>query len=129
MIGGYAVQSIDASNDTRTYTPTQHLFGWASLLYHKQFEKFELIPTIYFGYAQNIGTLENNTGIYYATGSNIDYMYRFTPSISFKSGSTMLSFEYEYTNVLYGDIQKDGMVTNTHAVANHRFLTTIFYFF
>ena len=41
----------------------------------------------------------------------------------------MFSLEWEYSHVMYGDIQLNGTVANTHAVASNRILLTGFYFF
>jgi len=129
MLGGYAIASIDTINDFRTYTPTQHFSIWTNFIYHKSFKKFSIHPALFLGYSKNLGTKENNIGIYYATGHNIDNMLRIAPSISFKSGNTMLSLEWEITQAYYGTNEIDGTVSNTHAVTNNRLLFTGFYFF
>lgn len=129
MLGGYAVASIDSLTDERTYTSTQHLFSWLNLSYLKQYKRFALQPGIFLGFAQNMGTKTDNVGIYYATGANIDKMYRVSPKLNFKSGKMMFSVEWEYTHVMYGQNENSGIVNNTHAVANNRILFTAFYFF
>ncbi|MCK5845848.1 MAG: hypothetical protein KAG84_00295 [Bacteroidales bacterium] len=129
MLGGYAIASIDPTNDRRTYTPTQHLFAWLDIDYTIVLDKYKVLPGIFFGYAKNYGTLEANTGTYYTTASNMDNMYRIAPNVSIRSGNTMLSLEYEYTNASYGDLDNFGRVDNTHSVSNNRLLFTAFYFF
>jgi len=129
LLGGYAVAAIDSLTDVRTYTPTNHIFLWTDFLFTKKYKRFTLFPRLFLGYAKNLGTSVDNTGIYYATGSNIDIMYRVAPSISIKSGNTMFSLEWEVTQVNYGDIKVSGLISNTHSVTNHRFLLTGFYFF
>ncbi len=129
LLGGYAVAAIDTFTDSRTYTPTRHIFIWTDFLFTKKFDRVTLYPRLFLGYAQNLGTPENNTGLYYATGADIDKMYRVAPSISAKSGNTMFSFEWEITRADYGDLDTAGLISNTHSVINHRFLLTGFYFF
>ena len=129
MMGGYAVASIDSANGIKSYTPTNNLFLWTNIVYRKEFEKVTLIPAIFAGYTKNLGTTEDAIGPYYATGANIDQMYRISPSFSIKSGNVMVSLEWEYSHVMYGRIMQNGLVANTHAVANHRILLTGFYFF
>lgn len=129
LLGGYAVATIDNVNDYRTYTPTQHLFLWSNFTYTKRFKKFNLMPGLFLGYAENFGTKENNVGIYYGTGNNIDKLYRISPSITFMSGKTIFFLEWEHTEALYGKNIANGLVKNTHSVSNNRFLLTVLYLF
>jgi len=129
MMGGYAVASIDQQTGIQKYTPTNHFFLWGDVLYKKKLKKVTLIPGFFAGFTQNLGTSQNAIGPYYSVGANIDQMYRVAPSFSVKSGNTMFSLEWEYSHVMYGDIQANGRVNNTHAVASNRILLTGFYFF
>jgi hypothetical protein len=129
MMGGYAVASVDSVTGIKKYTPTNNLLLWTNVVWRKELKKISLIPAVFAGYSKNLGTSEDAIGPYYATGADIDQMYRIAPSISIKSGNVMVSLEWEYSHVMYGDIQADGKVSNTHAVVNNRFLITGFYFF
>ena len=129
MLGGYAVETINPVDDSRTYTPTQHLYTWLDIDYTIKVNDYTLFPGLFLGYVKNYGTLKENTGTYYATASNMDNMYRIAPSFSIKSGNTMLSLEYEFTRSYYGTTNKQGTVENTHDVSNSRLLFTAFYFF
>ncbi len=129
VLGGYAVASIDTITDSRTYTPTQHFSIWSNIIYHKSFDKFSIHPSLFLGFSKNLGTKLDNVGIYYATGYNIDKMFRVAPSFSIKSGNTMLSVEWEFTKAYYGTNEINGSVSKTHAVSNNRLLFTGFYFF
>jgi hypothetical protein len=129
MMGGYAVASIDTNTAIQKYTPTNHFFIWSDIIYRKKINNITLIPAFFAGFTQNLGTSQDAVGPYYSVGANIDQMYRFAPSFSVKSGNTMFSLEWEHSHVMYGDIQLNGTVKNTHAVASNRFLLTGFYFF
>ena len=129
MMGGYAVANTNPLNGIQEYTPTNHFFLWGDILYRKKLENTTLIPGLFAGFTQNLGTTVNATGPYYSAGANIDKMYRIAPSLSIKSGNVMVSVEWEYSHVMYGDIQLNGTVANTHAVASNRILLTGFYFF
>jgi len=129
LLGGYAVASFDTITGSRTYTPTRHIFLWTNFVFHKAFDKFSIHPALFLGYAQNLGTVAENTGVYYATGADIGSMYRISPSFSIKSGSIMFSLEWEFTQALYGKADSKGIIKDTHAVANNRILFTGFYFF
>ena len=129
MLGGYAVSSIDPKTNIMKYTPTNHFFIWTDFIYRKKLGKYMLIPALFAGYAKNLGTSQDAIGPYFAVGANIDQMYRIAPSFSVKSGNVMFSLEWEYSHVMYGNIQLNGTVANTHAVAGNRILLTGFYFF
>jgi len=129
MMGGYAVASIDKQTGIQKYTPTNHFFLWGDVLYKKKLKRITLIPGLFAGFTQNLGTSQDAIGPYYSVGADIDQMYRIAPSFSVKSGNVMVSLEWEYSHVMYGDIKANGMVGNTHAVVNNRLLLTGFYFF
>jgi len=129
MLGGYAVQNIDPQTGVMKYTATNHFFIWSDFIYRKQYEKLTIIPAFFVGYSKNLGNTKDATGPYFAVGANIEHIYRIAPSFSVKSGNTMFSLEWEYSHVMYGDIQLNGTVANTHAVASNRILLTGFYFF
>jgi hypothetical protein len=129
LLGGYAVATIDSTNDARTYTTTKHAFMWMNFIYHKNFKKFSIYPALFVGYSKNLGTKAANTGIYYSTGSNIDNVYRIAPSISIKSGNFMISVELESTTAAYGTTDNMGIVTPLNTPTNNRLLLTGFYFF
>lgn len=131
MLGGYAVSSYDIATGLSKYTPTNHMFVFANMLYTVPLKKEgnKLRIGVFGGYAKNLGTSEKNTGTYYASGSNIDQLYRASSSLSIISGKVQFSMEYEYTQALYGIADADGLIQNTHPIANNRLLFTGFYFF
>ena len=124
LLGGYAVKSRDSITGIESYTPTNHLFLSGNITYGKNIQ-FGL----YGGYAKNFGTSDKNTGKYYSRGSDIAYMYRLSPSLSIKSGSTQLSAEVEYTVAAFGKPDSKGVIANSKEVADLRLLLTVFYFF
>ena len=126
MLGGYAVKSIDSTSMLETYTPTNHLFVWGNALYTL---KKKIQFGLFGGYAKNLGTTALNTGKYYARGSDIAYIYRVAPSVSFISNKTQISTELEYTTAAFGNPDLMGIVQNAKEVTNIRLLLTFFYFF
>lgn len=126
LLGGYAVRTIDSTSLLETYTPTNHLFVWGNATYTL---KKKIQFGIFGGYAKNYGTSELNTGKYYARGSNIAYMYRVAPSVSFISERVQISLEGEYTAAAYGAPDLMGIVQSPEEVSNIRALLTFFYFF
>jgi hypothetical protein len=70
-------------------------------------------------------------GDLYSRGSNISYVYRFSPRTTIKFKNLSASMEYEYTVAGYGTPAYDtvGYVTNAAAVANSRILVSTRYNF
>ncbi|MBE0662218.1 MAG: hypothetical protein IH597_07100 [Bacteroidales bacterium] len=124
MLGGYAVRTVDTTTMIETYTPTNHLNIWSFISYGKTVRL-----GVYGGFSKNMGTTHENTGKYYARGSDIDYAYRISPSLSFVSNSVQISTELEYTAVTYGTPDNKGNVNNTEEIGNLRLLIAFFYFF
>lgn len=124
LLGGYAVHSLDTLTDEQSYVPTNHLFIWGNIQYGKK-----IVAGLFGGFAKNFGTRSFNTGTYYARGSDIAYLYRIAPSVSWISGPLQVSFEPEYTVAAYGKPDNSGIVQNAAEVANLRLLLTFFYFF
>ncbi|MBN2746618.1 MAG: hypothetical protein JXR34_07805 [Bacteroidales bacterium] len=129
LLGGYAIADIDTLTDYQEYTATEHLFAWGQILYTKKLKRVDIQPGLFFGYAMNLGTTNENLGIYYATGSDLDVLFRVSPSVNIYSGPMMVSLEWEWTEAFYGIPDKNGMVKNSKPVDNHRFMVGVFYLF
>lgn len=124
MLGGYAVKTIHPITRYETYTNTNHIFTWAGLQYGEKIQY-----SLFAGFAKNLGTSDQNAGIYYAKGKDIDYMYRVSPSVYFNSGPMRIAFEFEYTVAAFGVPNNMGKVLNTEEVGVLRALTAVSYFF
>lgn len=125
MLGGYAVKRIDETTGIWEYTPIDIRSGWFDIQYGK-----ELSVGVFGGFEQNLGSKDevvNN--LYYSRGSNIDYIYRLSPRVSYRMGKTQLSTEIEYSVAAYGDRNKFGRVDNSKEVSNLRVLLAAFIFF
>ncbi len=124
MIGGYAVKSVSADNGMWEYTPINTGSGWIDMQYGK-----DLTVGFFGGYTKNLGAEDEITGSYYSRGRDIDYVYRASPRISYRTGKTQLAAEFEYTTAAYGTNDKMGKVINSQEVANLRvLLAAIIYF-
>ncbi len=127
LLGGYAVSSIDAATGRKEYTPYNHLFYWANACYGK-----DLKVGIFAGYSKNLGTNKDVIANYiYARGADIDYLYRVSPFIAYKTKNLQLSTELEYTNAAYGDINylNKALIENTKNVDNVKMTLTAVYLF
>ncbi len=123
--GGYAVTNIDSLTGAREYTSYNNFYYWANVLYGEKIK-----GGIFGGYMKNLGTSDRIVGDIYASGSDIDLIYRISPHIAYQAKKMQFSLELEHTNVRYGTIKyENGTVENTKDVDGRRLLFTVFYFF
>lgn len=130
--GGYAVTSDSKLNGEWNYTPTVNSSSWVSLQYVNKNWQYILFG----GYAKNFGTKEQvlDAGhVYFSKNSfsNLNSMWRLTPTVIYNLGKLALGLEYELTSVQYGDKNLGFNTTNClydkgiHNVNNHRVQTLV----
>ena len=126
MLGGYAVSAINPANGHEQYTPTQHLNYWINVDYGKKWQ-FGLFA----GYIDNLGTLKNVTGAWYARAHDIKYMYRLSPHLFYTIDNWQFAAEFEYTAAAFGEVQNNrkGKITNACEVANARTNLLVYFYF
>jgi hypothetical protein len=124
MLGGYAVETIDAATGEQTYIPTKTLSAWTDISFGK-----EIMLGLFAGYTKNLGTDDNNLGAYYSRGSNIASVVRVSPRVAYQMGKTRFAGEVEYTSADYGTADIKGEVQNTTTVSNLRLLLSAYLFF
>lgn len=118
--GGYGV----AANGG--YTPTRNSSSWVSLSYGKEWQ-----AVLFGGFVKNFGTMEalaNSSDFWFSKNSysNMNAMYRLTPTIIRNLGKVTIGLEYELTSVQYGDTAQgmnleNGLFENgLHWVTNNR---------
>jgi len=138
MNGGYGVKAKNADGSW-DYTPLRTSSSWLSLVYGGKVGKQEdkhpqkLQGILFAGYIQNLGTKEllydgNNDGkpdnLYTPRASNMNRMWRLSPTLLYTVGKFQVGCEYEITSVQYGElgsldlrgIAREGL----HWVTNHR---------
>lgn len=117
MLGGYAVRTRDAFTGYETYTPTQHMSYWLNVIYGKKLQ-FGLFT----GYINNLGTLDNIEGTWYARSQDIKYLYRISPHLLYNLNNMQFAVEIEYTTAAYGEVQNDqkSKILNISKVSNLR---------
>ena len=128
MLGGYAVKSQDITTGEREYTPFRNSSNWINIVYGKKWK-----PGIFIGYIKNLGTADDmemgsNKAIY-GTGTNIDQLFCGTFELTYNVPHWKIGAEYNYTSAWYGTTQKNGKVTDTHAVGNNRLVLSATYSF
>ena len=137
--GGYGI-SAKNNDGSYDYTPTRNSSTWVSLMYGKKTQWI-----LFGGYVKNFGVkdiLYGSMGIestyvpaanlYFSKNSysNMNSMWRLTPTVIRNIGKFSLGLEYEITSVQYGDYKTIGGVVcigrnglaedNLHWVTNHR---------
>ena len=129
--GGYAVTASSLDNGlldpdaSWNYTPTRNLSSWISLKYGRALQ-----GVLFAGYVKNFGTAEEIVSpdyLYFSKNSysNMNSMWRVTPTVLYNLGKLTFGLEYDITGVQYGDFGGDdakfGLATeNLHWITNHR---------
>lgn len=125
--GGYGISRINQDGSWE-YTPTRNSSSWVSLAYGKQVKSI-----LFAGYVRNFGTkdaLATNAagdiqGFYFSKNSftNMNRLWRLSPTVLFTWGKFQLGAEYEITSAQYGKNLKasNGLAeTDLHWVTNHK---------
>lgn len=82
------------------------------------------------GYMKNLGAKDDLAASkIYATGGNIDRMFRVAPNLKYKAGNTQFCIEDDITGVSYGDFEAKGTVKGGDFVINNRVLLAVTYLF
>lgn len=133
MLGGYAehnytYETIDNNPDVQTnisYTPITTTAGWIDVHTNGSTWQFGLFS----GYTQNMGSNDVIEGAYYSRGSDIKYVYRVSPRVTYTNGKFRIAPEIDYTVAAYGSKDEKGVVNDTEEIGNIRFLLGVYYFF
>ena len=134
--GGYGICEVKDDGSYR-YTPTQNSSTWVSLMYGKKTQAI-----LFGGFVKNFGTIEQLHGfkdgyapasnLYFSKNSfsNMNAMWRVTPTVIHNIGKFSVGLEYELTSIQYGDYKTVGGVKclgnwglaedNLHWITNHR---------
>ena len=130
--GGYAVSAINTDGSWE-YTPTRNSSSWISIRYGKK------VQGVFFaGYVQNFGTskdIVDNSMLYFSKNSysNLNSLWRITPTIIYNLGKLQFALEYELTSAQYGEFgagDTRALAThNLHSVTNNRVQAMVKYSF
>lgn len=123
MMSGYGVSGINADG-SREYAPVRNLTTFVNLSAGKKFRW-----NFFGGYFKNLGMSEKLEGDLYMNGpSNIDYMWRISPAVTYNFGGFGVGVEYELTGVGYGDeFDEYAKVEAARDIKNHRACAIIKY--
>ena len=123
MLGGYAVETVDAKTKEETYMPTKLYSLWTDISGGKK-----VGLGCFAGIQKNLGTDKQLLDIW-GRGTDIDMLYRISPRIMWNSGKTRFAVECEYTGASYGSMDEKGKVQDAEFVNNLRMLFGAYYFF
>lgn len=126
--GGYGVSKVNGDGSWQ-YTPTRNLSSWLSITYGKAVKGI-----LFAGYVRNFGTKESLavnedgsiTGFWFSKNSfsNLNRLWRLSPTVVWNIGMFQLGLEYEITSAQYGEggiSPKNGLAEkNLHWITNHR---------
>jgi hypothetical protein len=126
MLGGYAVTSITENRQWKyDYAPVKNLSLWVEITTNGKIQ-----AGVFGGYTKNLGTADNNIGIYYSRGVNINYVYRVAPRMIVNFEKLRIATELEYTAAQYGKADARGLAdSELKTVSNLRLLLAFYYFF
>ena len=125
MLGGYGIKAEDKITGEREYTPFRNSSNWINIVYGKKWK-----PGVFLGYIKNLGTADDMiSSTVYGTGTNIDQLWTATFELTYNVPHWKIGAEYNYTSADYGKTQKNGKVTDTHAVGNNRLVLSATYSF
>lgn len=124
-ISSFALLSLDPATDHREYAPLNSMSVWSDV--HTNGSKIQV--GLFGGYTKNLGAGRTVMTSTFGTRSNIDYIYRIAPRISFNSGKMRFACELEYTTAAFGRYCEDGTVLDCTPVSNLRVLVAMYYFF
>lgn len=126
MIGGYGeTDFIDAERQIRGYANIRTASLWTDLETKGENWQFGLFA----GYTENMGSENEITGESWGRGTNIEYIYRVAPRVSWINENLSLNAELVYDVAAYGQPDNYFNFDNTNEVSNIRTLLTMRYDF
>ncbi|MEI6822028.1 MAG: hypothetical protein WCL51_08825 [Bacteroidota bacterium] len=127
MMGGYVESSIDTATGNTTYANANTLNLWTDVTT----KGHKLNVGLFAGYYKNMGYDKDiaPNGKFYGRGSNIGYLYRIAPRVTYTVGALMFATEFEYTAAQYGTPGHNWNIQDPYVVANFRALIGAFYYF
>ena len=112
---GFGIVAVeDGVND---YESMQLGSAWLTMMYGKK-----LRYGFFAGWMKNFGSAGEDfvSTMVVRNNPGMDQAIRFSPIVTYKVQNMQIGLEYEHTAAAYGAYQSNGMVTNTHWVANNR---------
>lgn len=137
FLSGFAVETVDPITDTRTYSATAGVGGWADFSYIFGCDDREL--GLFVGGLKNVGSrhrlfIEPSTNrplifSLTAVGQDVDYVVRVAPRFVMKNDPIRFGAELEWTRAAFGTPNVFGRIRDGVPVDNYRILLVLYYMF
>ncbi len=134
MIGGYAERAGNGSGEASApgtgYTPLTAFAAWAELVAGETWQ-----AGLFSGYSANLGareiiSTESHPPVIFGRGSDINFLYRISPRLSYSSSNMRLGAEAECTRAFYSEsLDSRGRPAGAAGTGNLRILFFAFYNF
>lgn len=127
MVSGYGATSYDPATGSYEYAPVRSLSSWLNASYGKK-----VVGSLFVGYSKGLGAKEDFISVndFWMRGAkNTDYLYRISPSVTYKAQNLSLALELDYTAVGYGDVAINGRTNALRTVDNLRVCAMVMYSF
>lgn len=126
MLGGYAESSVpDPVTAEVEYTNYKTSAFWTEVNTNGKTIQYG----IFAGITNNLGTEDEIMGATYARGTNIDYVYRISPRVSWLASQVKVTVEALYTTAAYGLADNFGVIDESEDVSSLRILLSCMYKF
>ncbi|MBO5860317.1 MAG: hypothetical protein J6Q45_01435, partial [Alistipes sp.] len=127
MVSGYGATSYDPATGSYEYAPVRSVSSWLNASYGKK-----VVGSLFLGYSKGLGAKEDFISVddFWMRGAkNTDYLYRISPSVTYKAQNLSLALELDYTAVGYGDVAINGRTNALRTVDNLRVCAMVMYSF
>jgi hypothetical protein len=126
MLGGYAESTTpDPVTGAVEYTNYKTSSVWTEINTNGKTFQYALFA----GITNNLGTDDEIMGTTYARGTDIDYVYRISPRVSWIADKVRVTLELLYTTAAYGTPDSFGKVQEAEEVNSLRTLLSVKYSF
>jgi hypothetical protein len=127
MVSGYGATSYDPATGSYEYAPVRSVSSWLNASYGKK-----VVGSLFLCYSKGLGAKEDFISVndFLMRGAkNTDYLYRISPSVTYKAQNLSLALELDYTAVGYGDVAINGRTNTLRTVDNLRVCAMVMYSF
>ena len=127
MISGFGATDYNPETGDYKYAPINSSVSWVNATYGQKWKVGLML-----GYIQNLGSTKNFLSLddFWVRGAkNTDYIYRFSPSVTYTVNRFQLALEADYTVVGYGDLALNGRTKASHDVGALRACLMVKYSF
>lgn len=125
LLGGYGITHTDPLTNQQEYSPLNYISGWLNIqTIGKTWQ-----GSLFTGFTKGLGVKKVITSSVYGRDTEIAYVYRVAPMLSYTNGTLTLALEFEMTTAAYGNPDSNYKVYNEFPVTNNRISLSAGYYF